>query len=213
MEGKGVLVVFTVIIVISSIIIGAVVTLATSAKKPTGGGTSGSVNVEILNYAFHPQNITITQGTTVEWYNNDTVAHTVTSLAGAPAAFDSGVINPGSTFTYTFTVSGAYSYYCKIHPFMRGNVTAGGSNATAVSIKNYAFNAQNVTIKAGTTVIWTNDDTVAHTVTTLAGAPVAFDSGVLNPGTTFSYTFTQTGTYPYYCMIHPFMKGNVTVTP
>ncbi len=213
MEGRRAIVLFTVIIVISSVIIGAVVTVGTSAKKvPSGGGTTGSVNVEIVDYAFHPQNITVTPGTTVEWYNNGSMAHTVTSLTGAPASFDSGVLNPGSTFTYTFTVGGKYAYYCKIHPFMRGNVSVGQIPTLAVSIKNYAFTPENITIAAGTRVTWTNNDIMAHTATSLAGTPVAFDSAILNPGMSYSYTFTQAGTYPYYCMIHPWMRGNVTVT-
>ncbi len=111
------------VIVVAGIVIGAVVTVGTMAKKaPPPTGAAG-VSVEILNLAFHSQNIVVTVNTTVRWYNNDSVAHTVTSLLGAPLAFDSGVLNPGSTFTYKFTVTGTYPYYCKIHTFMLGNVT------------------------------------------------------------------------------------------
>ncbi len=82
-------------------------------------------------------------------------------------------------------------------------------SANAVSILNFAFGPQAVTIKAGTTVQWTNHDTEAHTVTSDAGA---FGSPVLQPGSTYSFTFKKPGTYRYHCTIHPFMTGTVTVS-
>lgn len=68
----------------------------------------------------------------------------------------------------------------------------------------------NFTITVGKTVTWANKDTTAHTVTSTTGL---FDSGILNPGQTWSHTFTQTGIYSYYCTLHSWMKGNVTVKP
>ncbi|HEX6524600.1 MAG TPA: cupredoxin domain-containing protein [Streptosporangiaceae bacterium] len=81
--------------------------------------------------------------------------------------------------------------------------------ADAVVIHNFAFGPQVVTIKAGTTVHWTNSDTEAHTVTSDTGA---FDSKVLQPGAGYSYTFTKPGTYSYHCTIHPFMTAKVVVS-
>ncbi len=212
MEPKRVVAVFVVLMVISTVIVGIAVTQLTKVRG--GGSTSSAVVIEIRNFSFNPQNITIGLNTTVTWRNNDSVPHTVTSLTGAPVAFDSGTLNPGQSFTYTFAVPGTYPYYCMIHPFMRGNVTAGGAVKTAsVSIHNFAFQPGDIAVSLGTTVTWTNDDTVAHTVTSLSGAPVAFNSGTVNPGGSFSHTFTTPGSYPYYCQIHPFMMGNVTVTP
>jgi plastocyanin len=60
----------------------------------------------------------------------------------------------------------------------------------------------------GTTVTWTNDDGVNHTVTSDQGA---FDSGPLATGQTFSQTFNQAGTFTYHCTIHPSMQGTVVV--
>ncbi len=79
-----------------------------------GAGTGG-------NYA--PPSITVVIGinNTVEWVNNDTVAHTVTSNSG-PASFNSGNMNAGATFTFTFTVAGTYEYYCEYHSWMGGQV-------------------------------------------------------------------------------------------
>jgi len=79
----------------------------------------------------------------------------------------------------------------------------------AVTIDNFAFGPQVVTVKPGTTVHWTNRDSEAHTVTSNAGA---FNSPVLQPGTGYSFTFTRPGTYSYHCTIHPFMTGKVMVS-
>jgi len=65
------------------------------------------------------------------------------------------------------------------------------------------------TAKAGTTVTWVNRDTTAHTVTSTTGL---FDSGRIDPGGSYSYTFTQTGTYQYDCSYHGWMKGTIVVT-
>jgi plastocyanin len=65
-------------------------------------------------------------------------------------------------------------------------------------------------VKVGETVQWTNHDSVPHTVTTTK-APVKFDSGTLNKGDSWSYTFTKTGTYEYYCAVHPDMVSSVKV--
>lgn len=80
----------------------------------------------------------------------------------------------------------------------------------AVEIKGFAFNPLTVSISKGTTVTWTNSDSAPHTVTSVSGA---FDSGRLNQGSTFSYTFNQAGTFEYECTIHPsIVHGKVIVT-
>lgn len=85
--------------------------------------------------------------------------------------------------------------------------TASGSAGSAtVSIKNFSFNPATITVKAGDTVTWTNDDSTTHTVTSSA-----FNSGPLDPGKTFSFTFATAGTFDYACTIHPNMKGQVVV--
>ena len=68
-----------------------------------------------------------------------------------------------------------------------------------------------VQVKVGKTVTWVNKDTVTHTVTSDASS--LFDSGFMPTGATFQFTFTTAGTYPYYCTVHPFMKGTIVVTP
>ncbi|MGH3856778.1 MAG: cupredoxin domain-containing protein [Pseudonocardiaceae bacterium] len=80
----------------------------------------------------------------------------------------------------------------------------------AVAIQNFAFSPATVTIKAGTTVTWTNRDQDAHTVSAMSGA---FHSAALNTGQSYSHTFTTPGRFDYLCTIHPFMLGTVVVTP
>ena len=90
------------------------------------------------------------------------------------------------------------------------------TNAVHVSIfpgaGSYAtgYDPDNITIVIGVnnTVIWTNNDNEAHTVTATDGS---FDSGNMNAGATFTYTFTKPGTYTYICTYHPWMRGYVTV--
>ncbi len=82
-----------------------------------------------------------------------------------------------------------------------------------ISIQGMAFSTTNKTISVGTTIKWTNNDAVTHTVTSgVPGNPTGvFDSGNIAPGGTFSYTFNQAGTYNYYCKIHTSMRATITV--
>lgn len=81
--------------------------------------------------------------------------------------------------------------------------------ATGVTIQNFAFAPQAVTVPAGTTITWTNEDSAPHTATALDGA---FDTGTLKQGHSSTITFAKAGTFSYICSIHPFMKGTVVVT-
>lgn len=71
------------------------------------------------NPSFVPASITVLKGTTVIWTNNGVVSHTVTSDTGI---FDSGIINPGKTFKYTFNNVGTFKYHCSPHSFMHGTI-------------------------------------------------------------------------------------------
>ena len=78
---------------------------------------------------------------------------------------------------------------------------------TAVKIGNFTFGPQELKVKAGTTVTWTNEDDIPHTVV----SPNAFRSKVLDTDGKYSFTFTTPGTYKYFCSLHPHMTGTVTV--
>jgi len=79
-----------------------------------------------------------------------------------------------------------------------------------VNLQNYAFNPSSITVSVGTTVTWTNFDSVAHTVTS-TGGPVSFDSGSLSQEQTWQFTFTKAGTCTYRCTPHSYMTGTVIV--
>jgi amicyanin len=80
---------------------------------------------------------------------------------------------------------------------------------TAVKIDNFSFGPATLTIPAGTSVTWTNQDDVPHTVVDSEGKQ--FKSPVLDTDQTFSYKFDKPGTYTYFCSIHPKMTGKVVV--
>lgn len=80
-----------------------------------------------------------------------------------------------------------------------------------VAIENFAYSPATITVKAGTTVTWTNRDQDPHTVTAMNDGP--FHSPTLNNGQSFRFTFTEPGRFDYLCTIHPFMTATVVVTP
>jgi plastocyanin len=98
-----------------------------------------------------------------------------------------------------------------------GSVLAGGvlfagaqtAAAAAVGIDNFTFNPATVTVKAGTTVTWTNKDDIPHGI---AATNNAFKrSQALDTDDSFSFTFATPGTYQYFCYIHPHMTGTIVV--
>ncbi len=79
---------------------------------------------------------------------------------------NSPLISQNGTFSHTFAKAGTFPYHCTVHPSMRGTITvvAGGS-ATQLNVTIMNFALPTVTVNVGTTVIWTNDDAIGHTVT------------------------------------------------
>jgi len=82
-----------------------------------GGG--GTKDVDIVDFSFQPSMVFVHPGETVEWYNQGSAHHTVTSDDGA---FDSGVISPGGEYSETFNTPGTYRYHCEIHENMHGTI-------------------------------------------------------------------------------------------
>ena len=92
--------------------------------------------------------------------------------------------------------------------FVLGSIELARAATHAVTISEFAFSPATLTITAGDTVTWTNDDPVVHTSTSAGGA---WDSGDLPQGASFSFTFTTPGTYDYLCTPHPSMTGRIVV--
>jgi plastocyanin len=77
-----------------------------------------------------------------------------------------------------------------------------------------SYNPNPIEVKVGKTVTWINNDSSRHTVTSSSNDNSdTFDSDILRPGETFSFTFDKEGQYPYFCTLHPNMAGTVVVLP
>ena len=90
---------------------------------PTGTSVPGC---EDTNSCYSPADITINSGDTVKWVDIDTAAHTVTSgtkNSGPTGVFDSGLLLPDASWSFTFDETGNYDYFCLVHPWMQGSVT------------------------------------------------------------------------------------------
>jgi plastocyanin len=124
------------IIIVAILVVGGAVALThksnpSNPAPSTTNSTQGNSNtnqasttgsIDIKNMMFTPSQITVAEGGTVTWTNNDSIAHTVTddlSNVGGPA---SGDIQPGSTYSFTFSKTGSFQYHCSIHPSMRGTI-------------------------------------------------------------------------------------------
>ncbi|MBI3254768.1 MAG: cupredoxin domain-containing protein, partial [Nitrosarchaeum sp.] len=89
-----------------------------------------------------------------------------------------------------------------------------GTSSPGCETSNACFSPASLTINAGDTVEWTNTDTAAHTVT--SGSPAngpsgVFDSSLIMGDASFENTFDEAGSYDYFCMVHPWMVGNIQV--
>jgi predicted secreted protein with PEFG-CTERM motif len=124
---------FVVLTLIVGIMAFAPSAFADTSVTMTKGSSSGQDCVT-ANNCFDPANVQVTPGTEVEWKNDDTAPHTVTS--GQPSdnvtgtVFDSGLVKAGGDFKFTFTDAGTFNYYCQVHPWMTGVVTVGAASST-----------------------------------------------------------------------------------
>ncbi len=87
-----------------------------------------------------------------------------------------------------------------LHPALAADIT--------VTIKNFDYSPMDISVPAGTTVVWKNMDGEPHTVTSIDGA---FRSPALDQGDSYKFTFASPGTFKYICSIHPKMKAVITV--
>jgi plastocyanin len=84
--------------------------------------------------------------------------------------------------------------------------TTAPAQGNAVSIENFAFDPATLTVKAGTTVVWTNNDSATHNLKS-----AAFNSPDIAKGQSYEFKFDTKGTYDYTCGIHPSMAGKIVV--
>lgn len=185
---------------------------------------------------FDPPSIHIHAGDTVKWTNKDTVGHTVTAMAvKSPIIYPEKSNEGPSTFSHKFTQPGVYAYFCQIHPYMGGIVyvdteetqrtlISSLNNRTVLDAKieipqnaayepNFGpmFIPSDAHIPFGSKITWTNKDYVPHTATSPEGL---FDTKVIDPGDSKSIILNERyGIITYYCKIHPWMQGMITVDP
>jgi plastocyanin len=102
---------------------------AAAVAFPAASAQAADAEVQIDQFAFAPQRVTVKVGTTVTWINHDDIPHTVTSSS---KSFKSNALDTKDKFAFTFTTPGTYEYFCSLHPHMTGTIvveTATGSNA------------------------------------------------------------------------------------
>jgi plastocyanin len=116
------------------------------------------------------------------------------------------ILNKKKVFLFSSLIIIALILGCNKSSNPTSPPSTGGSssNTLSISMKNIAYLPKVDTVSSGSKVTWTNNDSMAHTVT--SGSPGnqtgLFDSGTINAGATFTHTFSSAGTYPYFCTIH-----------
>jgi plastocyanin len=92
-------------------------------------------------------------------------------------------------------------------PASTSGTAVASKGSVTVDINHFKFHPPTLSIKKGTTVVFSNSAAIAHTATHTG----LFDTGHIKPGRSVSVRFTQKGTFPYHCKIHPFMHGKIVV--
>jgi plastocyanin len=105
----------------------AAVVLAAVVVFPAAAAQAGDTDVQIDNFTFIPQRITVKAGTTVTWTNTDDIPHTV---ASSTKLFKSKALDTNDKFSFTFTTPGAYEYFCSLHPHMTGAIVVEAPTAS-----------------------------------------------------------------------------------
>ena len=189
--------------------------------------SAATVSIQITD-GLSPRELTVPAGATIRFVNADDERHRMRSQTG-PAEFDSHNLEAGQSYSMKLTAKGTYVYLDERddeNTRYFGRIVVGGSSSStakppagggstsptalsgSVSMAGRAFSPSTVTISAGGSVTFRNDDDRAHTVTANDGA---FDSGTIGEGGSWKRAFKGAGTFSYLCAIHPEMTGKVVV--
>lgn len=180
------------------------------------------------NPDYEPDVAKVPKGYIIEWTNDDELVHTVTSSLDSGDTFDSGMISAGDKFQLDTSelALGEYEYICLVHPWMIATIVIEEPKEqviteviipTGASIQQIAqiyYDPQDISVAIDSTVQWINEDETIHTVTSGTpdgGTTGIFDSSIIDAGNSYTYTFDSAGTFDYYCIVHPWMIGSVTV--
>ena len=178
------------------------------------------------NPDYDPDVAYVPKGNVVEWTNEDSAAHTVTSSVDTGETFDSGLLSEGESYQLDTSEMeiGEYEYFCIVHPWMvskliieepKEPVTVIMPEGSGIQSEGQIYyDPEILQVEIGTTVLWKNDDSAMHTVTSgnpQEGPNGLFDSDLMAAGESFEFTFTTQGIEDYYCIVHPWMTGSVEV--
>lgn len=176
--------------------------------------TTNTVTAITLSSAIAGGNITSDNGDAVTargvcWSLNTgpTIAGSHTSDGAGIGSYVSnltGLLDGTQYFVRAYATNSSGTAYGAEVPFTTTAIPA----ANEIKIQAMAFVPQTLTIPVNSTVKWRNLDGIAHTVTS---DNASWDSGNIPAGSTFKFTFTTTGTFPYHCTIHPSMTGTIIV--
>ena len=171
---------------------------------------------------YEPDVANVPQGYVIEWVNDDSVAHTATSSLDFGETFDSGLMDGGEVFTLDTAdlPLGEIEYMCVVHPWMIATIVIEEPKEPVIETVvmpegsgiqqpgQIYYDPEVITVAVGTTIVWENADSMIHTVTDKAGA---FDSEMISAGESYEHMFNEPGTFDYFCIVHPWMEGTVTV--
>lgn len=128
------------LLALAVVALGILASASLGLQRPVSGRGShlapvaaASHSVQMANFAFAPQVLTVTVGDSITWTNQDEAPHTVTTTS-APQGISSPMLSKGQSFTFTFTVPGTYSYYCTVHPDMRARVVVKSAPAAPTTL-------------------------------------------------------------------------------
>lgn len=200
-----------------------------AAPKPNGARRhkqkEETVQISLAG-GFSPQTLTIRTGTTVVWKSGEAGDYPVVDENHQVVAMDGSFASPqitwGSSWSHRFLKPGTFEYHCANHSHETATLVVEGppikEDQGPKEVRmvepdpndkdSYAFDPADVTVETGTTVIWRNTGAQDHTATDDDGA---FDSGTVEPGGKWDFTFKKPGVYNYICEPHPWMKGVIRV--
>jgi len=166
---------------------------ASLLDKRTGEKVAWGAGLQIaIPYSPHTLSLQVTNTNTA-------------TLQGVSRGIDR--VRGGFEFTIPFTLSRYFGRRGKTAA-RGGEGAANVANATKAEMRTMVFGPRRIEISAGGSVTWTNNDPLVHTITADDGS---WDSGPIEPGKTWTHTFTQAGEYAFHCTPHPFMKAVIVV--
>jgi len=165
------------------------------------------MDIRMINTEFQPADVSVTVGDYVRWINFDTMEHTTTDTSAS--LWDSGTMEQGDVFILQANTVGMFDYICSFHPGMAGALEVAPVIDQMVHIFDNYYDPAVVQIQPGQTILWMSMAGHSHTTTSDIGL---WDSGVMNSGDMFYFTFENEGVYDYHCTIHGLsMSGTVVV--